>query len=112
MIVLLTKTVSYCSLLEKPQEWFVAFCLNVTRDSVNNTTSLIDLSGLPLGALRKTQNKLFQTYADNQSDESEEEEDESETEPQLMHEKGKERTKVEWSTRSRKDIAKRANKHA
>ncbi|KAG6890432.1 hypothetical protein C0995_008786 [Termitomyces sp. Mi166 len=70
------------------------------------------LSGLPLGVLRKAQNMLSKTEADTESDESEEEEEEFEPEPQLMSEKGKEREKVEWSTRPKKEIAKRANKHA
>ncbi|KAG6890375.1 hypothetical protein C0992_001965 [Termitomyces sp. T32_za158] len=80
-------------------------------ESLKNGAS-IDSSSLPLGALRKSQNMFFPTSADNESNKGEGTDEESESEPQLMHEKGKERAKVEWSTRSRKDIAKRANKHA
>ncbi|KAG6842241.1 hypothetical protein C0991_000211 [Blastosporella zonata] len=73
-----------------------------------------DLSGLPLGALRKAQNLLAQAEIDVESDESNNEEDEEASEPQVepSSDKGKNREKVEWSLKPKKEIAKRANKHA
>ncbi|KAF5385210.1 hypothetical protein D9615_001491 [Tricholomella constricta] len=68
-----------------------------------------DLSGLPLGALRKAQNMLLRAEVDSDgSKESESDVDE----PEPVSAKGKEKEKREWSLKPRKDLAKRANKHA
>ncbi|KAG6911997.1 hypothetical protein DXG01_000245 [Tephrocybe rancida] len=73
-----------------------------------------DLSGLPLGALRKAQTMLARAEVEMDSDESENEEGDEASEPEHepVSDKGKEREKVEWSLKPKKEIAKRANKHA
>ncbi|GLB36115.1 putative rRNA biogenesis protein RRP36 [Lyophyllum shimeji] len=68
-----------------------------------------DLSGLPFGALRKAQRML--SKAEVASDESDESESERE-EPRPVSPKGKEKAQPEWSLKPKKEIAKRANKHA
>lgn len=66
-----------------------------------------DLSQLPLGALRTAQQTLAQGEAED-SDEDWESDNESEA-PSAGPSKPE---KVEWSIKPKKDIAKRANKHA
>ncbi|RDB29646.1 rRNA biogenesis protein RRP36 [Hypsizygus marmoreus] len=71
-----------------------------------------DLSGLPLGALRKAQHVLKNATIDSDGSDESEGENESDEEPNASSSKGKEKAKPEWSIKPRTDIAKRSSKHA
>ncbi|TFK41202.1 hypothetical protein BDQ12DRAFT_733513 [Crucibulum laeve] len=73
-----------------------------------------DLSGLPLGALRRAQHAVIQAegMSDSESDSDEDSESGSESEGQSSKGKEKQKEKVDWSAKRRTDIAKRSSKHA
>ena len=75
----------------------------------------IELSSLPLGVLRKAQHALahVKTVSDSdENDSSSEDASGSEAGTRTIDLKGKQKEKPEWSLKPRKDLAKRANKHA
>lgn len=79
----------------------------------HQSTSKLDLSSLPLGALRKAQHALAYAEAVSESDDNHSlAEDESEDDTRPVGLKEKQMEKPEWSLKPRKDLAKRANKHA
>ncbi|KAG6857526.1 hypothetical protein H0H87_000125 [Tephrocybe sp. NHM501043] len=96
-----------------PKKWYGGSLFYALED-VQCSYYYTDLSSLPLGALRKAQSMLAQAEVGMESEDSEEEEEEEAPEQEFasMSEKGKKAEKVEWSLKPRKEIAKRANKHA
>ncbi|KAF9015122.1 hypothetical protein BDQ17DRAFT_18856 [Cyathus striatus] len=72
-----------------------------------------DLSGLPLGALRRAQNVLRQTEDSSSSeDEAESGSDDGTDDETASKDDQEEDKKPEWSLKPRTDISKRKNKHA
>ena len=74
---------------------------------------IIDLSDLPLGTLRKAQDMFHRATMDSsEASDSDEEAGESDHMPEVSVSKRETKAKPEWSTKPRRDIAKRSSKHA
>lgn len=75
----------------------------------------LDLSSLPLGALRKAQHALANAKPVSESEDSDSSSEDGsagEDDARPVDLKRKEKEKPEWSLKPRKDLAKRPNKHA
>ena len=71
----------------------------------------LDLSNLPLGALRKAQHTLRQAEVYSES-EPDDESNQSSTDDEESDDQSKGKKKLEWSLKPKSEIPKRRNKHA